>query len=51
MTTMAALLGALQLALGHGAGSELLRPLRLTVVGGLFFSRPIMLYLTPVFYV
>jgi HAE1 family hydrophobic/amphiphilic exporter-1 len=49
MTTMAALLGALPLALGHGAGAESRRPLGLTGVGGLIFSQLITLYLTPVF--
>ncbi|MBW4518525.1 MAG: efflux RND transporter permease subunit [Scytolyngbya sp. HA4215-MV1] len=50
MTTMAALLGTLPIALGIGAGADARRPLGLTVVGGLLFSQFLTLYLTPVFY-
>jgi multidrug efflux pump len=50
MTTMAALLGALPLALGHGVGSELRRPLGISIVGGLIFSQMMTLYTTPVIY-
>jgi multidrug efflux pump len=50
MTTMAALLGALPLALGTGTGYELRRPLGITIVGGLILSQMLTLYTTPVVY-
>ena len=50
MTTMAALLGALPLAFGTGAGAELRQPLGITIVGGLMLSQVLTLYTTPVVY-
>ncbi len=50
MTTMAALLGGLPLALGQGVGSELRRPLGIAIVGGLLFSQVLTLFTTPVVY-
>jgi multidrug efflux pump len=50
MTTMAALLGAVPLALGSGTGSELRRPLGITIIGGLIISQVLTLFTTPVVY-
>src|SRR5205807_1860070 len=50
MTTMAAIMGAVPLALGTGVGSELRRPLGITIIGGLIVSQALTLYTTPVIY-
>jgi len=50
MTSMAALFGALPLALGSGYGAELRQPLGITIIGGLIFSQLLTLYTTPVVY-
>jgi multidrug efflux pump len=50
MTTMAAMLGALPLAFGHGDGAEMRQPLGISIVGGLIVSQVLTLYSTPVMY-
>jgi multidrug efflux pump len=50
MTSMSAMLGAMPLALGHGVGAELRRPLGITIIGGLIVSQLLTLYTTPVVY-
>jgi len=50
MTTMAAMLGAMPLAIGAGTGSELRQPLGITIIGGLLVSQALTLYTTPVVY-
>jgi len=50
MTTMAALLAGVPLAFGTGVGSELRKPLGITIIGGLIFSQMLTLYTTPVIY-
>ena len=50
MTTLAAVFGAIPIALGHGAGSEIRQPLGITIIGGLVLSQILTLYTTPVVY-